>query len=402
MSRRWIASILIGIVLITPAVRSTPVKAAQSPLVMTINGDIWTWDGTSLQQRTHYGDNYNPVLSPDGKQIAYLSVASQSVAFNESRTGEQTGLQTGINVYLLNVATNEATRIADQPPDAVFDYNQYGYQKLVIRSIPTWSPDSKSVAWVEALVGSLYLTPPSGSGQLVIYDVATKKTRVLLKDLPLYPYESIYSLPQALWGPSAIALLQQTTMAGTTDQDSTVTVYSLDGKLLSTNSTAGAYDVVDGANWPNFLWAQQNNQFDIAVIIQNYSTSAPDVWQIVDPRRDKSLAPLSGTFQVVSTNNPEGIAVQLHTDGKWYVTEGNSSTPVSTDAGLVGLAISPDGTQLAYATAENGSPVAVYLYAGGGASTLISPNVDWSPRGGSAIAISSISWGPLSWSVPAS
>ncbi len=393
MSRRWIAPMLIIIVLIITTGQPAVVKAAQSPLVLLLNSDIWTWNGTNLRQMTHYGANFAPVLSPDGNHIAYLSVAQESLAFDNTITQAQHGLEDGINVYLLNVADDHAIRIAAQPADAAFDYNKLGYQKVTRRTSPTWSPDGKSVAWVEAVIGSLYRTKPSGSGQLVIYDLATKKTNILVSNIPLNADDVEYRLPDALWGPSGIALIGQTVMAGTNPY---LMVYSVDGKLLSTSSTTDSEQIIDDAQW-----IQQNNQYKIAIRIYDFNSSLPAVWQMVDPMRDKSIAPLNGTLQIASANKPDGITAQLHSDGSWYVGQGNSRKAISTDENLRGIAISPDGTQLVYVVGNacGFPPTNVYLYNGSGAPRLISPDANAFVPGGTDILISPIGWGPLRWSV---
>src|SRR5450432_2818262 len=71
--------LLLACVLIEPG----PSLAQQPspPLVLQVSGDYWVWNNpqSSLQQRTNWGHNQDPILSPSGQFIAYKATAQLAV-----------------------------------------------------------------------------------------------------------------------------------------------------------------------------------------------------------------------------------------------------------------------------------------------------------------------------------
>src|SRR5436190_7941671 len=72
------------------------------PLILNVRGDLWTWADTKLQQRTNWGYNREPVLAPNGNQIAYKSTAQVAVD-TIKRSGPIGGGDLPANVWVLDV-----------------------------------------------------------------------------------------------------------------------------------------------------------------------------------------------------------------------------------------------------------------------------------------------------------
>lgn len=134
--------------------------AVPAPLVANIEGDLWAW--TSAQgwtQLTHWGHNGAPILSPDGRRVAYASVTEEAVRARTSGWNPT-------NIWVLDLTTRRATRVTTQPPSA------RGAQGL-IRSTPAWSPDGGFLAWIQKSAG----TQPTRH-TLAVYSLSKEATLV--------------------------------------------------------------------------------------------------------------------------------------------------------------------------------------------------------------------------------
>ncbi|MCY3977402.1 MAG: hypothetical protein OXG23_04820, partial [Chloroflexi bacterium] len=91
-------------------------QTADPPIFSYRNGDIWKYDLTSetATQLTNWGYNGGPILSPDGGKIAYLSVSSDFKAQFEAGATAQSGGTAPANIWVMDVATESFTLIADQ------------------------------------------------------------------------------------------------------------------------------------------------------------------------------------------------------------------------------------------------------------------------------------------------
>ncbi|GGO26386.1 hypothetical protein GCM10008949_17120 [Deinococcus humi] len=167
-------------------------QAASAPLVVNIADDFWTWTGAQgWQQRTHWGGNGPPVLSPDGRKIAYASVAEGSL--DTSRvTGEAT------NIWVLDLTTWKATRLTSQP--AAISTGQG-----VMRSTPAWSPDGTSLAWTQRIQRAQDGKRPPETVILARYAFPGGATRVILTAVP-----DLSGTPGPiglLWSPAGLVVL---------------------------------------------------------------------------------------------------------------------------------------------------------------------------------------------------
>jgi dipeptidyl aminopeptidase/acylaminoacyl peptidase len=150
--RQAMGLLLLSLFFLACATRTSTAQAQppqQAPLILNIQGDLWAWagPGTKLQRRTNWGYNKAPVVSPDGKQIAYKSTAQVAVDAIR-RVGGYGGGDLPANIWVLDVATNNAVRVADQPKDASL-MNPNRPDKYIVRSDPAWAGDGTLVVWTE-------------------------------------------------------------------------------------------------------------------------------------------------------------------------------------------------------------------------------------------------------------
>jgi hypothetical protein len=189
--------------------------------------DIYTWSEghAELARLSTWGYNAELALSPDGRQIAYHSTATVAVEAIKVHGGFGGGKAPG-NIWIMDTATGEADRIADQPADAAFLTD---HDKAIIRSMPFWSPDGTQVGWVE------YDYPEQSNtlARLMIYDIATGTTSTPVSDLPMQAGQGAIS--QGTWTDTGIAVTNTGVKPNTDAFEFTdgYLVYSPEGMLLN-------------------------------------------------------------------------------------------------------------------------------------------------------------------------
>ncbi len=113
-------------------------QTVTAPIFLNLKGDLWTWrGGPSLTQLTNYGHNHAPIISPDGRWVAYSSDAAESLGEMCMGSGPPAS-----NIYILRTDSSRAERVAGQPKPV----SKCGD---ITRTNPKWSPDSRRIAWSE-------------------------------------------------------------------------------------------------------------------------------------------------------------------------------------------------------------------------------------------------------------
>lgn len=194
--RSLICGIIIAILLLSLIpVQSEPANAQAdtAPIVLWAEGDYWRYypATNSVEQITTWGWNSFPIISPDSTHIAYSSTAAFVVDYINENGGIGGGALPS-NIWVLNIATGDAFRPADQAPGATFDSGD----TLYMRSNPTWSPDGLFLAWTE-------LRSPNMENYLAIYNMLTGETKFSTID------GQMYGVPAPLpieWGDGGIAV----------------------------------------------------------------------------------------------------------------------------------------------------------------------------------------------------
>jgi hypothetical protein len=155
------------------------------------NGDIWTWfTGGNPEQITTWGYNGGPIISPDERYIAYLSIATEAVEeINASQAYPFMGTPPS-NLWIMDTATLLAERVAVQD----------SYPTL--RGIPAWSPSGRELAWIE-----FDQNAQTNNTRLVVYDLDTRQSRVLASNLSLGFQDAGYYIPSVQWGAAISRLL---------------------------------------------------------------------------------------------------------------------------------------------------------------------------------------------------
>src|SRR5258708_2905246 len=329
-------------------------QQANSTLLLQISGDLWSWAGKQPQRRTNWGYNQVPVLSPDGKTIAYKSTAQLAVDAIK-RVGSIGGGDLPANLWLMDMATGTATRITEQPDGASFQ--QAGTpDRIEIRSTPAFSPDSQMLAWTEILIDKTQ--NPDQSAQLVIYDIAHKSSKIIVPRLP--PQYGVPGALQLQWGTPGIAIWSVTSSTDAKGQfavQNNLLLYDTAGKQLSILYVGEIYE---------FGWIKDGDRDYLATLGKGSANQPVDQtqWLLIDPLSGRVFG-MPGVPEMYSLSAPNGLslfAASVSTVPDWQI-----GAPGQTGAKRGALddvytfshavSISPDGRQVAYVQQGGG-----YIY----------------------------------------
>lgn len=293
MTRKWIFSIFVFGLLVMVGAQLMAQDDSVPPVV--IGGyDLYAAENGGFRQLTNYPYNSELSMSPDGRFATYNSIPQVGIDAIE-RTGGFSGPMV-TNIWMIDVVTGDARRIAGQPDPAYFwDDNQP--DNVIARSRAAWSPNGTGVAWTDYYFAD-------GHINLGIYDVTTDQYESLSINLP--PQYGVPGPIPVTWLPSGVIAFPSYRY----DTDSPngevlqIMVYSRTGSWLANYTPV---EVVESspriAVYANYQGRDYYAQYD----------SANEQWVLMDVLRGSSFT-TSGTPELVSMNNPDG-SIALHIIG---------------------------------------------------------------------------------------
>ncbi len=356
------------VVLLSGAMLAQP-TAPETPLVY-VDGDIYVWNGSTVNPITGSGYAFDPVVSPDGEQLAFVEYSRITLEFL-AEAGGFGGGALPTDLYLYDYASGRVTPLTQQPRGASLDDPD---TETIARGVPVWSPDGSALAWSE-----LIFTSTGIESFLVVYD-DVDRTVTRIAALPQQ-----YGIPtplQLAWGEMGIVVWSATLNASDEIED-ILLIFDTDGVQTASIQVLPRDDGSDFIN--NFLLVEwQGNEF-IAVIF-----GSSEVVLYTPLELGSTIAP--GVLQRYSLLNPGGVGLNLFPEGDFgspFVAEiaDGSGTILPVGYTFSGIALSPLADRYAYGTGEDG----VVVTDGRGFETLI-------PAVGDGF-VSAVVWGPTAWRI---
>lgn len=175
----------------------------EPPLIFESDGVILVCN-PETGDRVSLGDsplNDGAALSPDGLYIAFRTEAD---GVSDAIANEIVFLpaQRPSNIWLWEIGTEEPILIAGQPEDAVIT-SELGFQHMIERSVPVWSPDSTQLAW-----GSFDLD--AWSYQIMVYNLEDETIEVMIENPPSGFQDVVFYPHPPSWGAGGIVFVQPT------------------------------------------------------------------------------------------------------------------------------------------------------------------------------------------------
>jgi hypothetical protein len=383
-SRQWlrVAFLIFTVLSVLPQKSAIQAQQPSDPIILTLNGDLWSWEGVSepLRQLTSWGLNDRPILSPDGTKVAYLSTARVWAEWQQRCRCGSGGYALPLNIWVLDVPSSQTFRVADQPPDARFD-GPSDPRKYITRSSPEWSPDSRYLAWTDLSIDTVNGPddPLRWTAQLVVFDLVNKTTHILASNLiPPARAEPIY----VSWGKPGIALKVGVEEDYNRGSALDLLLYDISGKLLARIDLDVLPNV--GLEWITY----QDHSYLI-------NTDEPDQWLNWSTAQAEDVP---GAVEMYSLSAPNGASFFRDVD-RWKLAL-PGQTPMALDDGFGVDAISRDGQSVLLAHTEYDQTTFTSL------TTLVLRSADrtvqlgkYTGQLGENTGISGVVWGPIGWRI---
>jgi hypothetical protein len=326
------------------------------------------------------------VASADGVHIAYSSVDEGEVqkltALGLTSWHERYGLDS--NIVLLNTHDNSTITLTAGPIGAPSG-TQTPTSALAM-SEPSWSPDGKALAWIEAAPGNQH---DDSRPMLVIYRPATAS-------FARYPETMNGGLVQTFWGKTGIAVISIYN-EGVGD----LYLYDVNGKTLAHhvfgfNQSVGEVELHIHGAWLN-------------VGAKEYFGSLSDPYML-DVLSD-TLSQRQGTLQMVNPQAPDGLrvsykpadlngyapSIQIRDANNKLIFDVNQNTVPYVVRDIRSVGIAPDGQHVAFIDTLPDHP-RVMIYYQGLLTQAIDDTIAPAPSDDSE-GIQGLAWGPVEWRV---
>jgi len=259
--------------------------------------------------------------SPDGRQLAYLATPDS-------------------DVWICNLGSRTGQRIAETT--------------TLARSLPVWSPDSTRIAWAQSDQGT-------NNMQVIVYDLTSGAQSVLYERQQRSVAFVVPSLDWAADGLVFYDLLQPES------GDAQAVVVLID---TTTNAvTPIQLEAVGIADYARWISTDEKNY----ILLRN---TPEGEFVVIDPAT-LQVTSLYGQLAFYSLTAPDGLSiystrsVEIGTY-EWAVMGKDFSAALNLRGNEYGIAISPDGTQIAFATFES--------YPWGGKAYVMNSFSDFPPR----------------------
>jgi hypothetical protein len=308
----------------------THAQGITTPIIFLLNGDIYSYDvqSATTTQLTTWGYNEAPILSPDGTYFVYNSWASQ---FVETLVGGTFGYigSPPSNLWLWEVSSGDATRIAEQPANMIPPTTTEGGNGI-IRSTPVWSPDGAQIAWTEAQL-------PDYGYRLMTYNLATESSRVLVDRLSLGFQDGGIVLQTPTWGSGGIALARWD--GGNAGFEQTLTIYHpFDGSIVYSTVVSSSENGALANVWlddvENTIALAYRGHWEMLNVVTGQRTQLSGVGPY------SRLAASNTTFPVTAGYTESSLSLQI--------PAGSTFDSASLFQLHLDVAISPDGNSMAY------------------------------------------------------
>lgn len=330
-----LAALLVIALLIVPFASLVPASAQayESPLVILMAGDLWSYSEATgtLTQLTRWGFNRTPAISPDGKVIAYASVAE--IAVDALRRFGETPNVPPANIWLWELPTARNARIAEQPPGASFGTGAAN-ETFVRRSTPTWSPDGTMLAWLEQQVGP---ANPTGLYELVIYDLAQTAYRARA---PITVSGTPLAVLGPKWGNTGIAVRMPLAQAGGVFEEA-YQIY--DNAAIFRNEVR--HTNAPGVTLIDYYWVTQQGQEYLGLAYTNAT------WSLLNPVNGTTFdAPGVPNLYNPAASDSVSAFYSLGQNGGlvWLSIWGNQRMPLNFAGVPDQISVAPRGQGLAY------------------------------------------------------
>lgn len=296
-------------------------------LIQRYDSGLWTYQSgdDTAEQLSAFPCGGNGIISPDAKYVACteLTEGGFDIGLDEFTVAN--------NLVLLDVTTDSETTLTTQPDDMSKEH-------FIVRSQPTWSPDSTKFAWAEFYY-------PAQNQSVYIYDVASGETTTLLSEMASEGDSPLASLE---WGEGGIVYdynVFETSGDGLVYQS--VTILTPDGTIRY----AADVDIITPRVRYSFggMWLKFEASWQYAELFND------GTWQVFDPETQATRI-VAGHIELRSTADNAPLAAFFTPEQSDYVVTGIMGEAAESLTKLDYLfsifdnqvALSPDGAQVAF------------------------------------------------------
>jgi hypothetical protein len=352
----------------------SPIAAQNSlPLFILIDGDIYSYTGGEPFRETNWGYNHEPVISPDGRYIAYGSLPELLVELDAAGSYPINYDQhPPTNIWIMEIATHEFTRIAEQPQQVEGEE----FPRFNRRSNPVWSPDSQRLAWLET-----NFNDEVDGLELKIYELVSGETQYGIQGLQGVGGDGgFWYMPNTLYWGHALAYDAWVWELPEpySDYDSGRVLIALDETaILQQRVLENPFNIND-RSFRTWAWLEYQGEYYIGL---QYDYG----WRVWDTRNNSLFIPENTPYR--ETINGRRVDISP-SETAWRVQLANGAV-IDLPSLTRSYAFSPDGNALAYIIRNEEFEGRLYLWENGESRELWPESFNVWQAG--------LEWSPLFW-----